>query len=70
MENPGKLIFVLGLALSGVGLLVWSGFGRGWLGRLPGDINVQREGFSFHFPVVTCLLASAALSLLLWLWRK
>jgi hypothetical protein len=36
-----------------------------WLGRLPGDINVERDNFSFHFPLITCLVVSAALTLLL-----
>lgn len=48
----------------------WTGFGKGWLGRLPGDLHVQRDGMSFHFPIVTCLLVSLALSILLWLFRK
>ena len=39
-------------------------------GRLPGDINYTKENFSFHFPIVTCLLLSALLTLLLWLFRK
>jgi hypothetical protein len=56
--------------VAALGLVLWSGFGRGWLGRLPGDIHVSREGFSFHFPIVTCLVVSAVLSLLTWLLRR
>lgn len=52
------------------GLLLWSGVGKGWLGRLPGDVHFTGEKFSFHFPIVTCLVISAALTLLLWLFRK
>lgn len=70
MQDLGKVLFVLGLVLAGVGLLLGSGFGRGWLGRLPGDIHVSRDGFGFHFPIVTCLLVSLLLSLLLWLFRR
>jgi uncharacterized protein HemY len=70
MNELGKVLFVVGLLLAGVGLLLWSGVGKGWLGQLPGDIHVQKGGTSFHFPVVTCLLVSAVLSLLLWLFRK
>lgn len=45
-----------------------------FLGRLPGDIRIEREGFTFYFPLVTCLLLSLLLTalanLILWLWRK
>ncbi len=37
-----------------------------WLGRLPGDIRIERENFRFYFPVVTCLLLSLVLTLILW----
>jgi len=70
MNEPGKFLVVAGLLLSAFGMLLWSGFGKGWLGRLPGDINYSKGGFSFHFPIVTCLLLSAILTLLLWWFRK
>jgi hypothetical protein len=41
-----------------------------WLGRLPGDINIKRDNFSFHFPLMTCLIISAILSFVMWLLRK
>lgn len=62
----GGLFLLLGL--------VWPWIQRGnrWrhLGHLPGDIHVEREGYSFHFPLVTCLLLSGLLSLVIWLLRK
>lgn len=64
------MLFVAGLLLAVLGLILWSGFGRGWLGQLPGDINVSRGNFNFHFPIVTCLVISAVLTLLLWLFRR
>jgi len=70
MNDVGKLLMVAGLLLAAVGALLWSGFGRGWLGRLPGDIHYSRGNFSFYFPIVTCLLASAALTFILWFFRK
>ena len=70
MNELGKLLVVVGLVTAAVGALLWSGFGRGWLGRLPGDINYSKGDFSFHFPIVTCLLLSALLTLLMWLFRK
>lgn len=70
MNDLGKLLVILGLAIAAVGALLWTGFGRGWLGRLPGDIHYTRGNFSFYFPVVTCLLLSLLLTLILWLFRK
>lgn len=70
MHEVGKMIFILGLLVALAGLLLWSGVGRGWLGRLPGDIHITGEKFSFHFPIVTCLVVSLILTGLLWLLRK
>jgi uncharacterized protein YybS (DUF2232 family) len=70
MPDLGKFLVIVGLTLAAVGALLWSGFGKGWLGRLPGDIHYTRPNFSFHFPIVTCLLLSLLLSLILWLFRK
>lgn len=73
--GPGKLLLILGLCLACAGLLLilWDkipGLPRLPLGRLPGDINIEREGFRFSFPVVTCIVVSVLLSLLFWLFRK
>jgi hypothetical protein len=70
MNEMGKLLVLLGLLLVVVGVLLWSGVGRGWFGHLPGDIHYARGNFSFHFPLLTCLLLSVVLTLLLWLLRK
>jgi hypothetical protein len=70
MTELGKVLVMIGLLVAAVGALMWSGIGRTWLGRLPGDIHYSRGQFSFYFPVVTCLLISAILTLLLWLFRK
>jgi hypothetical protein len=70
MPELGKLLVILGLVIAAIGALLWSGVGRGWLGRLPGDIHYKGDNFSFHFPIVTCLLISLILSLILWLFRK
>ena len=53
-----------------VGALLWKFGGFGPLGRLPGDISVQKENFSFHFPIVTCLLLSLVLTVVMWLFRR
>ena len=70
VNDPGKMLFIFGLIIAAVGLLIWTGFGKGWLGRLPGDIHYTKGNFSFYFPIVTCLLLSAILTFLLWLFRK
>ena len=70
MNDLGKLLFITGLALAVVGLLLWTGVGKGWLGKLPGDINYTKGNFSFHFPLVTCILLSLVLTFIFWLFRK
>ena len=70
MNELGKFLVLLELAVAAVGLLLWSGLGKGWLGRLPGDIHYTKGNFSFFFPVVTCILVSVVVSLILWLFRR
>ncbi len=65
-----RLLLALGLVLVAAGLL-WPWLAKLPWGRLPGDISIERENFSFHFPLMTSLLVSLVLSLLMWwLWRK
>jgi uncharacterized protein YybS (DUF2232 family) len=70
MNDLGKFLVAAGLILAAVGALLWSGLGKGWLGRLPGDVHYTRGNFSFYFPVATCLLISVVLTVILWLFRK
>lgn len=70
MEGFGKLLIIAGLVLTAAGALIWSGFGKGWLGRLPGDIHVERGGWGLSFPIVTCLLISVVLTILLNIFRR
>ena len=70
MPDIGKLLVIVGLMIAAAGLLIWSGVGRGWFGQLPGDIHVNRGNMSFHFPIVTCLIVSAVLTVLMWLFRR
>lgn len=72
VESLGKTLVLLGLGLTLIGLLVW------WFGPrlgnsgglLPGDISLRRGSFSFHFPVVTCILVSVLLTVLLRLFNR
>jgi uncharacterized protein YybS (DUF2232 family) len=70
MSELGRFLVIVGVAIAVVGGLLWSGLGKSWLGRLPGDVHYTRGNFSFYFPIVTCLLLSLVLTLVLWLFRK
>ena len=60
-----RTLIVLGLVILVVGLL-WPYLSRIALGRLPGDIVIERENITFYFPLMTCLLVSVVLSLVFW----
>lgn len=64
------MLFFFGVVMALVGLVLWTGVGKGWLGRLPGDIHYSKGNFSFYFPLVTCILVSLFLTFLFWLLRK
>ena len=66
----GKFLAVAGLVMALIGLFLWRFSGKIPLGRLPGDIAIQKENFSFYFPLTTCLLLSVGLTLIFWLVRK
>jgi hypothetical protein len=71
LGGPGKVLIVVGavmLVLGGVLVaLDRLGGAPGWLGRLPGDILIKRDHFTFYFPLATSLLISVVLSVLAWL---
>lgn len=64
-----KILIIIGVILLLVGLL-WPWIQKLGLGRLPGDIAVEREGFSFFFPLTTSIIISLVLSLLFWLFMR
>ena len=70
MQDLGKMLFLIGLVLVIAGAVLWKTGGLGGLGRLPGDIFVQWGNGTFYFPVVTCLVVSAVLTLLAWIFRR
>lgn len=66
MAPLGKAIVGIGAMLVIIGLIVWfAGDKLSWFGRLPGDIRVERPGFSFFFPITTMIILSVILSILL-----
>ena len=64
-----RWLVVIGLVLILVGLL-WPFLSKLGLGRLPGDIVIERGNFRFYFPIVTCLIVSVVLSFFLWLLNR
>lgn len=80
-EGLGGILIAIGLAVATVGVLIVlndriPGIGTlfGWFGKLPGDVSIKRDQFSFHFPIVTSLVLSVVLSLVFylvsWLFRR
>lgn len=65
-----KTFVIRGIVLIAIGGIAHIAGKIPWLGRLPGDIAIKKENFSFYFPLTTCLLLSALLSLILFLWRQ
>ena len=70
MSDLGKILIVFGVVLVAAGLLLQLSGKIPWLGRLPGDIRIEREHFSFYFPITTSILISIVLTLLFWLFRR
>ena len=64
-----RALIVIGLVLLVIGL-AWPWLSRLPFGRLPGDFTVERENFSFHFPLATSIVVSIVVSVLIWLFRK
>ncbi|NJD90043.1 MAG: DUF2905 domain-containing protein [Geobacter sp.] len=70
MSALGRALIILGLLMAAVGVLLVISAKLPWLGRLPGDISIRKDNFSFYFPLTTCIIISAVGSFLLWLFRR
>jgi hypothetical protein len=70
LTDLGKTLILLGIVLGAVGALLVAAGRIPWLGRLPGDVVIRREHFTFVFPLASCLVVSAVLSLVLYLLRR
>jgi hypothetical protein len=66
----GKMLILLGVFIVLVGVLLLVGEKIPWIGRLPGDILIKKEKFTFYFPITTSILISIILTLLFTLFRK
>lgn len=70
MNEFGKTLIYLGIFLVVAGLIFSLGGKISWLGHLPGDIYIQRERFTFYFPLTTCILVSVVITLVLYFFRR
>ncbi|HNV23987.1 MAG TPA: DUF2905 domain-containing protein [Candidatus Omnitrophota bacterium] len=66
----GKTLITIGVICIFLGVILVLCGKITWLGKLPGDIFIKKENFSFYFPLTTCLVISAIISAILWLWRQ
>ena len=64
-EGLGRLLIIVGIVIAGLGLLLALGGRIPFLGKLPGDILIRKDGISFYFPIVTFLLLSVVLTLII-----
>ena len=70
MPSLGKSLIIVGLIIALIGVILTLAGRIPWIGRLPGDIYVKRENFTFYFPLATSIIISLILSFILWLFRK
>jgi hypothetical protein len=70
MNDLGKMLLVMGLVVALVGGVLMLAGRVPWLGRLPGDIYVERGNWSFYFPLMTSIVVSVLLTLLFWLFGR
>lgn len=70
MSEFGKFLVIVGVVIVLIGLVFWTDLAPKWLGRLPGDIRIERGNSAFYFPIVTCIIISIALSLILSIFRR
>ena len=66
----GKMLVLLGVFIILIGLLLMVGDKIPWVGKLPGDIVIKKEKFTFYFPLATCILISLLITLFFALFRK
>jgi hypothetical protein len=70
-SETGKWIIGIGVIIILVGIIIYFFHDKlNWIGRLPGDIRIERENFRFYFPITTMILLSLVGTLILWLIRK
>ena len=70
IQHIGRMLVLLGIILAAIGALILLAGRVSWIGRLPGDILIQKKNFTFYFPLATSILVSIVLTLLFWLMGR
>jgi len=70
MAGLGKSLIIFGIIIIVIGIIFTFAGKIPWLGRLPGDIHIKRDNFTFYFPMATCIILSIFISLIFWLFKK
>ena len=70
MTAMGKTLIIVGIVIVLLGVIIVFAGKIPWLGRLPGDIYIKRDNFTFHFPLATCIILSIIISLLMWIFKR
>ena len=70
VQHFGKILVLVGIVIAAVGGLMLLSGRISWLGRLPGDIVIERKNFTFYFPLVTSILLSILITFFLWLFGR
>ena len=68
-RDMSRFLIILGLGILLVGI-IWPVAEKAGIGRLPGDLVIRRDNFTFYFPIMTCILLSLAISLVMWLFQR
>lgn len=70
-QSTGKIIIIIGIALVIIGVILYFFHNKlQWLGKLPGDIRIEREGFRFYFPIATMIVISIIINLIIQLIKR
>lgn len=70
ISSLGKILIIIGVVIVSVGVIFILFNKIPWLGKLPGDIIVQRKNFTFYFPITTSIIISVIITLLLWIFFR
>lgn len=69
-ESLGKVLIIVGVILIAVGIILIFGFKIPYIGKLPGDIYIKKDNFSFYFPLTTSIIISIILTVLYYIFKK
>ncbi|HIJ59793.1 MAG TPA: DUF2905 domain-containing protein [Nitrospirae bacterium] len=70
LENIGKYLIIIGIVTIVIGIILFFSAKITWIGKLPGDIIIKKENFTFYFPIATCIIISIILSIIFWIIRR